>query len=132
MHEPSYPITVFYDGTCRMCIRQMEQFKARDAGKRLQFVDTARSEFDAERVGLAGAPLQKYLYAQTASGELVRGVDAFHLLWRATNRPLLAFFSGLPAVKDVGKLIYNLISHLRYRLSGKNEGVCDFHCAKEV
>ena len=141
MSGASYPLTVFYDGACRMCTHQMENFRRKDLKKRLIFVDVSRPEFDARKFGFdkltAGGfkdweLLQKYIYAKDASGRVVRGVEAFIWMWRACGENLLAFFVGLPVVKQLGKILYRFVSRFRYRLFGKNENVCDFHCAKEI
>lgn len=133
MSVSEYPITVFYDGACGMCQKQVAALRGRDAHGRLVFVDSSVPNFDARAFGLQGEPLQKYIYVRTQSGEVARGADAFRRLWRATNRPLLAFLVGLPLVKQVGRAVYTLVSRLRYQLSGgRKEGVCDFHCAKEM
>lgn len=128
----SYPLTIFYDGACPMCVRQMEKFRQRDTKKRLMFIDVSRPDFNAQKFGLDGMPLQRYIYAKDAEDRVVRGVDAFVWMWRASDRRILAWFVGLPVVKQLGKLLYRFISRFRYRLFGKNENVCDFHCAKEI
>jgi predicted DCC family thiol-disulfide oxidoreductase YuxK len=128
----SYPITVFYDGACRMCVAQIRNFREKDKEKRLFFVDISRPDFDAKKYGLENASLQKYIYARDATGRLARGVDAFIWMWRACNQNFLAFFAGLPVLKQLGKLSYRLISFLRYKLFGRKNEVCDFHCAKEI
>lgn len=128
----TYPLTIFYDGACRMCVRQVENFRAKDAKKRFIFIDISQADFEAKKFGLEAEPLQKYIYAKDASGRIVRGVDAFIWMWRACDQKILAWFVGLPIVKQLGKFFYRFISRFRYRLFGKNENVCDFHCAKEI
>ncbi|MEK7208585.1 MAG: DUF393 domain-containing protein [Patescibacteria group bacterium] len=132
MSDSPYPLTVFYDGACRMCVKQMAAFRKRDAKQRLIFRDISRPDFDAKRFGLQGAPLQRYIHAKDQKGEVARGVDAFLWLWRATDRSLLASLAGLPLMRELGKAAYHIISRVRYQLSGTQEGVCDLHCAKEV
>ncbi len=115
-----------------MCVGQMEKFRQRDTKKHLLFIDVSRPDFDARKFGFEGPLLQKYIYAKDASGRVARGVDAFIWMWRACGQSFLAFFVGLPVIKQLGKLLYKFVSRFRYRLFGKNENVCDFHCAKEI
>lgn len=127
----SYPITVFYDGACRMCIAQISKFQKVDSKKHLIFADISKPGFDQEQAGLAGESIQRYIYAQDSLGHLVRGVDAFIWIWAATDRKFLAWLIGLPFIKQLGKLLYRLISRLRY-LFGRKNNTCDFHCDKEI
>lgn len=126
-----YPITVFYDGACRMCIAQISKFQKADSKKRLIFVDISKQGFDQGKAGLMGEPIQKYIYIQDSAGNLVRGVDAFIWMWTATDRKFLAWFMGLPLIKQLGKFIYRTISRLRY-LFGRRKDICNFHCDKAM
>ena len=126
-----YPITVFYDGACRMCITQMNKFRKADSGERLVFVDISKPGFNQRQEGLVGEPIQRYIYAKDSAGRSVRGVDAFIWMWRATDRKFLAWFVNLLFIKQLGKFIYHLISRLRY-LFGRKKDICDFHCNKEI
>lgn len=130
MQQPTYPITIFYDGACPMCVRLMEAFKNKDAKHRLLFVNIADPHFDAKHFGLEGAPLQSYIHATDSNGRVVRGVDVFLWLWQATDRPLLAFLVGFSFIKSFGKVIYSCISRVRYRLWKKKGMMCDEHCKK--
>lgn len=132
MAHLDYPITIFYDGACRMCTRQMENFRKQDTKERLLFIDITNQDFKAGEFGLDKAPIQKYIYAKDASSRIVRGIDAFIWIWGAVDKKILAWLVGLPVIKQLGKLFYRLIARYRYQLFGKNEPVCDFHCAKDI
>ncbi|OGI67310.1 hypothetical protein A3A05_03340 [Candidatus Nomurabacteria bacterium RIFCSPLOWO2_01_FULL_41_12] len=131
MINVSYPITVFYDGTCRMCIAQISKFQKADSKKRLIFIDASKPNFNQEKAGLMGESIERYIYAKDPVGHLVRGIDAFIWMWTATDRKFLAWFINLPLIKQLGKLIYRLISRSRYLFGGKKD-ICDFHCKKEI
>ena len=131
MENMSYPITIFYDGACRMCVAQMDKFKEADKEKNLVFVDISKPDFNQEKMGLAGKPIKRYIYARDSAGRLVRGVDAFIWIWAATGKRILSSFIGLPLVKQTGKFIYRLVSRFRYTF-GKKKDVCDFHCQKDI
>ena len=131
MTSPSYPITIFYDGACGMCVAQMDKFRARDREKRLNFVDISSPEFKPESLGIDPKLAQKYIYARDSGGQIVRGVDAFIWLWLATDYYFLPRLVDLPGIKQMGRFFYRLVSRSRY-LFGKRKNVCDFHCAKEI
>jgi predicted DCC family thiol-disulfide oxidoreductase YuxK len=51
--EIQYPITIFYDGACGICRREMERYKAKDKEARLKFVNVNRPDFKPENEGVA-------------------------------------------------------------------------------
>src|SRR3989338_10150971 len=54
MNNMPYPVTVFYDGKCRMCVAQIGKFQKADLKKHLIFVDASKPDFNQEQAGLAG------------------------------------------------------------------------------
>jgi predicted DCC family thiol-disulfide oxidoreductase YuxK len=131
MLKPKFPVSIFYDGACRMCVGQMAKYRAKDRQKRLRFFDISAEGFDAASFGLDPELIQHYIYAKDSDGQIVRGVDAFIWIWLATGRVELAFFAGLPLVKQAAKFCYRLVARLRYAW-GKQPNDCGFHCAKRL
>lgn len=131
MLKISYPIIVFYDGACQMCIAQIAKFKKADSKKHIVFTDISKPDFDQEQAGLTGESIQRYIYAKDSRGHLARGVDAFAWIWEATDKKFLVRLVSLPFIKHIAKIIYSLISRLRY-LFGRKNNICDFHCYKEL
>ena len=76
-------------------------------------------------------PAQWHLPRPRKENEAAFAVDAFIWIWQACGENALASVVGLPGIKQLGNAWYRPISRFRYRL-GKNESVCDFHCAKEI
>ena len=52
-----YPLTVFYDGACPICAREMALMKRLDRTQRLTLLDFSLAGFDAAPAGLAVADL---------------------------------------------------------------------------
>ena len=44
----NYPLTLLYDGTCPVCVLEMDNLKARNAEGQLRFINIATPEFDAK------------------------------------------------------------------------------------
>ena len=84
MDHPLEPIqkpalTIWYDGACPLCIREIALMQRLDRRERIAFVDVA--------AGDAPCPLDRQLmlarfHATTAAGETLSGAAAFAAMWR--------------------------------------------------
>ena len=66
-----YPLTVFYDGACPICAREMALMKRLDRTQRLTLLDFSLAGFDAAPIGLAVADLSAVIHAQWADGTVI-------------------------------------------------------------
>lgn len=80
-------ITVWYDGGCPLCVREIALMDRLDKHNRIEFVDLERND--------ASCPLERdvllaRLHARAGDGELVDGAAAFAAMWRQipVMRPL--------------------------------------------
>jgi predicted DCC family thiol-disulfide oxidoreductase YuxK len=77
-------VTVWYDGACPLCIREIALMRRLDARGAIAFVDVAPQD--------APCPIDRQLllarfHAQEADGPVLSGAAAFAAMWRAI--PLL-------------------------------------------
>ncbi len=115
-----YPLTIFYDASCRMCATEMEALKRRDVHGRLELVDCSAPDFD-ETV-LAGLPLRREdlmtaIHARDAHGRWSSGVEVFELAYGAVGLDVLAGFWGSRALRPVLERVYPWIARHRQFLS---------------
>lgn len=80
-------LTVWYDGACPLCIREIALMRRLDRAKAIAFVDVAPDS--------AACPIDRTLllarfHAREAGGPLLSGAAAFAAMWRAIPmlRPL--------------------------------------------
>ncbi len=101
-HTLKPALTIWYDGACPLCIREIALMKRLDRAERINFVDLTRTD--------AACPLDRTLmlarfHATTARGETLSGAAAFAAMWReipvlrpiglaAQNRLVLALLEG--------------------------------------
>jgi len=81
------PVTVWYDGGCPLCVREIALMNQLDRHDRIEFVNVDRED--------ASCPVDRQLllrrmHAQEGDGPLVDGAAAFAAMWRAIPlfRPL--------------------------------------------
>ncbi len=97
-----YALTVFYDGRCPLCVREMRQLKQRDHAQAIQLIDLHSEQFSdyADRIDAHAA--NQVLHGLTADNQLLLGLDVTHRAWSLVGRgwltaplrwPLLGWFA---------------------------------------
>ena len=103
-------ITVIYNGSCPICAREIDIYRARaDAvDAPLRFVDLSRA--DPAEIGLSRDCAARRLYARQGT-ELVSGIDAFELVWdRLPGFRWLARLSRMPGIGRLLRFGYDSIA----------------------
>lgn len=83
--QPSWPLTLYYDGDCPLCAREIQLLRQHTDVQRLCLVDISLRDFHAESIGLTQPALQNLLHARFADGQWVTGLDATLWSWRAAG-----------------------------------------------
>ena len=100
--SPKLPITLYVDGACPLCAREIIWLERRATPSRLLFQDISAPDFVSADRTLD--QLRRKLHAQSADGIWLTGLDATYWSWRAAGvgawakplgwkplRPLLLF-----------------------------------------
>ena len=106
--------TVFYDGACPVCSREIAQYRKAAGAECLAFVDAAHCGPEALAAGLTREAALARLHVRLADGSMVSGVAAFAALWR--QLPHLAWagrLAGLPVVLPSLTLAYRVFLRVR-------------------
>ena len=93
-----YPLTVFYDGSCLLCVREMERLRARDRQGRLELVDCSGPDFSDEGLlaeGITRKRLMRLIHVRDAHGRWLVGVAGPEAAYRAVGREGAATLSRL-------------------------------------
>lgn len=118
-----YPLTVFFDGQCPLCRREIAHYKKIDRFNHLQPQDIAAPDFRAADFGLDEKRVNEVMHARTANGTLYTEVAAFRAIWRAMPPTLLTrlpeYFLRLPGMMIPATWAYRLFAKNRYRLTGR-------------
>lgn len=111
--SPAAEVTVWFDGDCPLCVREINLMRRLDRRQAIEFVDVT---------GGQGCPIDRQtllarFHAREQGGELVSGAAAFAAMWRAIPllRPL-----GLAArwqpVQRLLEMLYLQFLRIRPRL----------------
>ncbi|HEX8596435.1 MAG TPA: DUF393 domain-containing protein [Pseudomonas sp.] len=80
-----WPLTLYLDGECPLCAREIKILRARALSNRVRFVDISDEAFDAKSVGFTRAQMESSLHAKFDDGTWVTGLDATLWSWRAAG-----------------------------------------------
>ena len=89
----SPPLTVFFDGSCPICSKEIAFYKTRLGADTLSWVDVSDEKTAITQELVSREELMARFHVQNTNGQLVSGGAAFAELWAA-----------LPAFKIIGKL----------------------------
>ena len=123
-----YPLTVFYDGACPICAREIALMRWMDRHGRLAFCDFSSAAYDAASTGLAVADLSAVIHARWADGRVITAVEVFRGMWEAVGLRSLARLSRLSFVEPLIVKAYRWFATNRLRLTGRANGCTDNTC----
>jgi predicted DCC family thiol-disulfide oxidoreductase YuxK len=76
-------LTLYYDGGCPVCTREIGFYRRRRGAGRIRWVDLAQCEDSELGTDLSRAAAYARLHVRGPNGELLSGARAFAALWQA-------------------------------------------------
>jgi predicted DCC family thiol-disulfide oxidoreductase YuxK len=121
-------LTVFYDGACMVCHREISHYKKRDKYNLLKLVDISSASFNAEDLGLKTEEVNLHMHTMDDEGKVYKGVDSFVEIWKRLPgyKPLISLFNN-QKVRPLIDSSYNIFTkHIRPRLPKRKceDGQC--------
>ena len=119
MNPPTTPpaspaLTVYYDGACPVCRKEIALYQGQAGAQACQWVDAATAPEPALGHGLQREAALARLHVRRPNGELVHGAAAFALLWQqlpATRA--LGRMAALPVVRHLLEGAYRVFLWVR-------------------
>lgn len=115
-----YPLTIYFDASCRLCNSEMQNIKLHDTNNQLILVDCSTPEFNEtpfHAEGITKILMMNRLHAQDANGKWLVGVDAFEVIYRTVGMASIAKLWGGRFTKPLTKKMYPWVVKHRYTLS---------------
>lgn len=117
-------ITVFYDGKCGLCRREIAHYRQIAPAGRFDWVDITTTPKPFTALGLRVEDGLRVLHARDGSGRLHRGVDAFIAIWSGLPRWwVLGRLGTLPLIHPLLIFAYRRFADWRFKRLGY--GSCD-------
>jgi predicted DCC family thiol-disulfide oxidoreductase YuxK len=112
-------ITVFYDGKCGLCRREIEHYKRIAPAGVFQWVDITLAPEAFIALGYTVADGLKALHVRDGVGMMHIAVDAFIVIWQQLPRwRLLAAFARLPLIHPLATWCYTKFAAWRFKKLG--------------
>ena len=109
-------LTIFYDGTCPLCAKEMNALKKHDKQNLLQTVDIYSEEFSAYPEIDAEAA-NNILHAINHNGQLLLGLDVTYKAWQLVGRGWIYAPLRWKLVKPLADSLYLKFARNRYKVS---------------
>jgi predicted DCC family thiol-disulfide oxidoreductase YuxK len=96
--------TVYFDGSCPICRREIAVYQRKADEHAIQWVDVSLKESETLiPVGLSRAVLTKRFNVRQSSGQVVSSLAAFMVVWQCT--PGFRWFARLAALRSISALL---------------------------
>lgn len=124
-------LTLFYDGLCPLCSREIDHYRRRAAGDPLVvFVDITDPVFDAAAHGLDAGRIHRTMHVKVGD-EVRTGVDAFIAIWdHLAGLRWLARVARFPGVYHLLRIGYALFARARPLLPHRRRSCPDDVCPR--
>lgn len=114
-------ISVYYDGLCQLCSREINHYKTMSGAHRISFVDITSAEFAAEAEGLDPVKIHESLHVKDSEGNLFIGVDAFVKIWaQLDSLKMLVPVASCGPIKKIMEAGYFVFAKIRPLLPRKS------------
>ena len=118
------PVTVYYDGQCPLCAREIAHYREKAAGAPVSFVDITTADFDAVQHGLDVGRIRQVLHVRVGA-EMHTGIDAAIHMWAALPAyRWLARLARLPGVYALARAGYWVFARFRPYLQRRRRHTC--------
>ena len=119
--------TVYYDGLCQLCSREIDYFRTRVKDGSLAYVDISDPHFDAVSLGIDPVLVHRHMHVRDElTGRMQIGVDALAGMWECVpGFRWLARFVRLPIIRTFSNLGYTVFAWIRPKLPKRKRNQCD-------
>lgn len=130
-------MTVFYDGLCPLCVKEMKHLAGKDISGSLTFYDINQAQLAVEHPDIDYAAANAYLHAKMHTGEVITGLDVTYQAWQLVGKGWLIAPLRWPVIKIIADKAYLVFAKHRYGISkmltGKSrcDGACEIRSNTE-
>ena len=122
-------ITVYYDGLCQLCSREIDHYRTMNGAERISFIDITSAGFDALAEGLDPRKIHESLHVRSSDGQVHVGVDAFIRIWSqlTTLKKFvpLASFGPIKKSLEAGYFLFTKVRPLLPRKKCADSPYCE-------
>lgn len=122
-------LTLFFDGSCPLCAREIDHLRRLDRHRRIRFEDIHADDFSRRYPDVDPEEASAILLGDYR-GERLRGLDVTHRAWSLVGQGWRTAPLRWPLIRPAADRIYRWFAPRRYRISGWLTGRqrCDSRC----
>ena len=109
----TFNFTMFHDGACPLCSREVAMLKNRDKQKKIRFIDTTSAEFNPKNYGISSDP-NRLIHGMMKDGTIVVGVEVFRQVYKEIGLGWLLAPTAWPVFRPIFDFAYRVFA--RYRI----------------
>ena len=110
------PVTLFHDGHCPLCQREVAWLVRHPRRARVRLVDIQAADFDAATLGSSFEAMMGRLHVRDDDGRWFVGMDASRALYAVLGYRRLVWLSTLPGIGGLMDAGYRGFARRRVRL----------------
>lgn len=118
----SRQLTIFYDGQCPLCLREMRHLAKLDGNHKITLVDIHSETFSQDYPEMIDRPVMDLLHgylqeSPTGSKQLLIGLDVTYQAWSLVGKGWLIKPLRLPLIKNIADFCYRMFARHRFTIS---------------
>ena len=110
-------LTVFYDGYCPLCVKEMLQLSEHDKHGALSLVDINSDSFSERFPDIDKQKASQVLHGKTREGEVLLGLDTTYRAWSLVDKHRWLACLRWPVIRVFADLVYLFFARNRYWIS---------------
>ncbi len=111
-------LTLFYDGACPLCAREIAALKGHDVNNVISFVDINDQAQLSKYPHISYSDAQAVLHAIDAQGNILLGLDANVAAWNCVGKMAWLNVLRAPVIKVIADFFYRMFAKHRTKISG--------------
>ena len=111
-------LTIFFDGGCPLCKREVDFLKSRNQKGYLSFIDINSSDFSLDfKYGISYKQAMKRIHAFKSNGSVIKDIKVFQEAYGLIGLGWIYAPTKLPVLDKVIEFIYGLWSKYRLKIT---------------
>jgi len=113
MTKPA-PLTVFYDGACPLCLREIAYYRQRTPLRPIRWMDVSTEDPEDSGTALSQCDAMRRFHVMDTDGALKSGAAAFAVLWQHyPGWRIFGHIVALPGIHYGAEMMYRLFLLIR-------------------
>jgi predicted DCC family thiol-disulfide oxidoreductase YuxK len=110
-------LTLFFDGKCPLCTKEIELLKRYDKNAKMQFEDINSTSFETKFPFIDLQEARHVLHGQLLSGTIITGMDVTFMAWDLVERHRWLKLLNLPLVRPLTDWGYQIFARHRSKIA---------------